>query len=231
MQAGLLPGPPILTATSDGAGAGGWRLTGISPWCTGWGMVDELLVAARLREDIATVAWFMVSATAQPGLRSQRLNLHAVGATETVALTFDGVTIDGSRFLGTDPFSTVGHAAGNGLRPNGSLALGLGQRCANGLAALGRAQAVAAADELTQRISQIREQLDTTTPDDMAAARASANQLAIQAATAFVAGSGAASAVAGSAAERAMREATFLLVFGSRPQIRTALLTPQTARR
>ncbi len=47
VQAGLLPGDPLLTATPSGDGS--WRLDGFSPWCTGWGMVNELLVAARVK--------------------------------------------------------------------------------------------------------------------------------------------------------------------------------------
>lgn len=48
---GLLPGPPVLTATpvagADGEDAGGWRIDGFAPWVSGWGRIDLLHVAAR----------------------------------------------------------------------------------------------------------------------------------------------------------------------------------------
>ena len=43
---GTLPGPPRLRAR---AVPGGYRLDGSSPWVTGWGLTDTLLVAARRR--------------------------------------------------------------------------------------------------------------------------------------------------------------------------------------
>jgi hypothetical protein len=58
----------------------------------------------------------------------------------------------------------------------------------------------------------------------MPSARAAASELAVRAAAAVAVHTGSAAAVAGSDAARLTREALFLLVFGSRPQIRTALL-------
>jgi hypothetical protein len=51
----------------------------------------------------------------------------------------------------------------------------------------------------------------------MPAARASASAFAVQAASALVSHGGSASVVVGDHAERLLREATVLLVFGSRP--------------
>ena len=53
--AGTLPGPPRLRAR---AVPGGYLLDGSSPWVTGWGHVDLLLVAARDEQD--TIVWAMV---------------------------------------------------------------------------------------------------------------------------------------------------------------------------
>ena len=60
--AGLLPGPPRLTATPV---AGGWRLDGQAPWVTGWGVVNLLLVAARGPQD--SVVRLLVDATGGRG--------------------------------------------------------------------------------------------------------------------------------------------------------------------
>ena len=62
--AGLLPGPPRLTATPV---AGGWRLDGQAPWVTGWGVVNLLLVAARGPQD--SVVRLLVDATGPAGTR------------------------------------------------------------------------------------------------------------------------------------------------------------------
>ncbi len=222
VQAGLLPGPPILNAALDDEGA--WSLTGFSPWCTGWGMVDELLVAARLSTDPDRVMWFMVPAIEQPGMTVQLLDLEAVNATATVSVRFEGLAIEPSRLLGTDDYAVVGHPAGRNLRLNGSLALGLARRCADDIEALGVDAVTHRVDALRHRIDDLRGRLDSATDESMPSARAVVGLLAVDAAVASVVAHGARSAIAGSAAERAMREAAFLLVFGSRPSIKQALL-------
>jgi hypothetical protein len=68
-----------------------------------------------------------------------------------------------------------------------------------------------------------RAALDAGTPESMPAARAAAARFAVQAASALVVHEGSRSVVVGSHPERLLREATFLLVFGSRPSIRRAL--------
>lgn len=85
-----------------------------------------------------------------------------------------------------------------------------------------------AAGELAVELAGCRQALDeavtATDPDAMPLARAAASELAVRAAAALAVHTGASAALAGSAAERLTREALFLLVFGSRPRIRTALL-------
>src|SRR6266545_342972 len=67
--------------------------------------------------------------------------------------------------------------------------------------------------------------LDTAGPHAaMPAARAAASELAVRAAAALVTGTGSRSILADQHAQRLARESLFLLVFGSRPAIRTALL-------
>ena len=58
----------------------------------------------------------------------------------------------------------------------------------------------------------------------MPTARAAASELALRAAATLVAAAGARSIIAGEHPQRLLREAAFLLVFGSRPGIRTELL-------
>jgi alkylation response protein AidB-like acyl-CoA dehydrogenase len=214
---GLLPGKPRLRATPNPAG--GWLLSGESPWVSGWGLVDVLHVAARTPD--GEVVWQIVDAVERPGLRATRLRTVAADAASTVRLEFAGLPVPAGRQTLVEPYSEPG-VTGPPLRTNGSLALGLVGRC---LALIGAGQP---ADELRAELNACRTSLDEAiTSDDpgaMPSARAAASELAVRAAAALTVDTGSAAALAGSHAERLTREALFLLVFGSRPQIKAALL-------
>jgi alkylation response protein AidB-like acyl-CoA dehydrogenase len=214
---GLLPGTPRLRAAPNPAG--GWLLSGESPWVSGWGLVDVLHVAARTPDD--DVVWQIVDAVERPGVRATRLRTVAADAASTVRLEFAGLPVPAGRQTLIEPYSAPA-VTGPPLRTNGSLALGVAGRC---LALIGLGQP---ADELRAELASCRAALDAAVPSDdpdaMPSARAAASVLAVRAAAALTVHSGSAAALAGSDAERLTREALFLLVFGSRPQIRAALL-------
>lgn len=230
--AGLVPGPPLLRAQPA---PGGWRLDGTAPWVTGWGLVDVLLVAARGPSD--TVVRLIMDAAPAPGLTVRRQRLAAVDASVTVRLGFEGVLVPAERFAGQEPFDPAAGLRPEGLRLNGSLALGVALRCGR---LLGRGP-------LDDELAACRAQLDhaatagaatagagmggagtgwagTAAIEAMAAARAAAAELALRAAAALAVHDGSTSIMTGQHAQRLSREALFLLVFGSRPPIRTALL-------
>ena len=198
--AGLLPGPPRLTATPV---AGGWRLDGQAPWVTGWGVVNLLLVAARGPQD--SVVRLLVDATGRPGLAAERLRLAAANASATVRLTFDGLVVPDGRCLGRQRFDPVRQQS-EGLRSNGSLALGVGRRCC----------ALIGPSALDDELSRCRAELDTAETGTMPAARARASAFAARAAEILTVTRGSKSALAGDPAWLVTREAAFLLVFGSR---------------
>ena len=85
-----------------------------------------------------------------------------------------------------------------------------------------------AAGELGAELDACRSALDaaigSADPDAMPAARAASSELAVRAAAALAVSTGSAAALAGSHPERLTREALFLLVFGSRPKIKSSLL-------
>jgi alkylation response protein AidB-like acyl-CoA dehydrogenase len=210
--AGLLPGPPRLTAR---AVPGGWRLDGQAPWVTGWGHVHLVVVAARGPDD--TVVTLLVEAEERPGLSARRQRLAAVQASATVRLGFDGLFVPAGRHAGQEPYHPARQQA-EGLRLNGSLALGVGRRCCEliGPSALD--------EELRRRRAELdRAELDNAATGAMPAARARASEFAVRAAHALAVHRGSASALAGTDADRLTREAAFLLVFGSRPAIKEAL--------
>jgi alkylation response protein AidB-like acyl-CoA dehydrogenase len=209
---GLIPGPPRLSARQTD---GGWRLDGTAPWVTGWGLINLLLVVARGPDD--TVVTLIMDAAAQPGLEVSRQRLSAVDASVTVRLGFDGVMIPAERFAGQEPFDPAASVQPPGLRINGSLALGVARRCCRLLGP----------GPLDDELAACRERLDAAVQADagsMAQARAAASALAVRATAALAVRDGSNSITVDQHAQRLAREAVFLLVFGSRPGIKTALL-------
>jgi alkylation response protein AidB-like acyl-CoA dehydrogenase len=209
---GLIPGPPQLRAE---IAEGGWRLDGAAPWVTGWGLVDVVEVVARGPDD--TVVTLIMDAAAQPGLSVTRQRLAAVDASVTVRLGFEGVVVAPDRFAGQEPFDPAVSVQPAGLRINGSLALGVAGRCVRLLGA----------SPLEDELAACRERLDAALeagPAPMAAARAAASELAMRAAAALTVQAGANAITVDAHAQRLAREALFLLVFGSRPGIKSELL-------
>jgi alkylation response protein AidB-like acyl-CoA dehydrogenase len=207
--AGLLPGPARLRAMP---GDEGWVLQGSSPWVTGWGYVDALLVAARGPDDM--VAWFVVDAVEGAGLTVERQRLVAVDASATVRADFEGLVVPRARLIAVQPYADVAGGPAASLRTNGSLALGVAGRCCRLIGPSG----------LDAELASCRAALDAAGPEEVADARAAASELAVRAASALVVHEGSSSTTADAHPQRLAREATFLLVFGSRPAIRRALL-------
>ena len=205
--AGLLPDPP-LRARPDG---GGWVVDGVAPWVSGWGLTDVVHVAARTPED--DVVWLLVDAPS-PGLAARPLRLLAVSASATVTLSFAGVRVGADRETSRFPWAEWPARDAMGLRTNGSLALGVAGRCCR----------LIGPSALDEELEARRVALDDGVAEAMPAARAAAAAFAVQAASALVTHQGSRSVVVGGHAERLLREATLLLVFGSRPSINRELL-------
>lgn len=212
----LRPGPPSVRAT---AVPGGYRLDGTSPWVTGWGMIDVLLVAARDASE--TALWLLADAVPSRTLVVRPLDLVAVNASSTVEVTFDGHFVPVERLANTMPYADWAPRDAAGLRMNGSFALGV----------TGRALRLLGPSPLDAELDACRAALDTATPEGLPAARAAASELAMRAATTLAVTRGARSVLRADHAQRLVREAMFLLVFGSRPPIKAALLDLVSARR
>lgn len=207
--AGLLPGPPRLTARREGDG---WVLDGDAPWVTGWGLVDVLLVVARVGEN--EVVRLVVDARAGDGLDATHHHLVAANASATVSLTFRSVAVPAERVLRVEPYDPSVMLAAQALRANGSLALGVAGRCCR---MIGRSP-------LDAEVDACRAALDRADGASMPAARAVASELAWRAAAALVVTEGSRSVRTDDHTQRLAREALFLLVFGTRPPIRASLL-------
>ncbi len=205
---GLMPGPARLSADPV---AEGWVLSGEAPWVSGWSMVNVFLVVARGPGN--TVVSLLVEPREQPGLTVTPTTLSALNASCTVRLGFDRVLIGDEQLLGQEGLAEARQQSER-LRLNGSFALGLARRCC---LLLGESP-------LDLELVRARHGLDAASEAELPGARAGACELAVRAAHALAVHRGSRSALAGDVAERSTREAGMLLVFGSRPAIRQALL-------
>ncbi len=206
--AGAMPGPPMLRARPA---PGGYVFDGTSPWVTGWGMIDTLHTAAR--DPAGDVIWALLDAVPGPTLSVEPLDMIAVVASRTVRATFHSHFVPADRISGTMPLAGWQARDAAALRGNGSLALGIASRCCT----------LIGPSPLDDELASARKALDEGTVQTMPAARAAAAELAVRAATALVVAGGSSSILAGSQPQRLVREAVFLLVFGSRPAIKEHL--------
>jgi alkylation response protein AidB-like acyl-CoA dehydrogenase len=207
--AGVRPGPEPVRASREGDD---WRLDGTCPWVTGWGLVDVVHVAART--DDGDVVWLLLDAAAGPTWTVERQRLAAVDASATVTVTWSAHRVPGDRLTSRSTYEQWQDDDARGLRGNGSLALGVAGRCA----------ALLDDGVLRREVDVAREALDSAPVETMPVARAGAAALAWRAAGRLVVGHGSRSVLRGQHAERLAREAMFLLVFGTRPAIRDALV-------
>jgi alkylation response protein AidB-like acyl-CoA dehydrogenase len=207
--AALRPGPPSVRATPV---PGGYVLDGEAPWVTGWGMIDVLHTAAR--DDSDTVLWALVDAALGPSLHVRPIDLVAANASSTVEVQFTNHFVPAERVTGTLPYPQWPARDAAGLRMNGSFALGVAARCTQLLGP----------GPLDGELVDCRAARDAGTPETLPVARAAASELAMRAATTLAVTGGARSVRRDNHAQRLVREAMLLLVFGSRPAIRAELL-------
>jgi alkylation response protein AidB-like acyl-CoA dehydrogenase len=208
LQAAVRPRPPVIRVHRDQQGL---VLDGAVPWVTGWGHVDLLLVAAR---DGDRVCFVLADAVPGPTLTATPQRMVAVEASATVELALSEHRVPADRLVDAVPLADLLAADPAGLRLNGSLALGLVARCAR----------LIGPSPLDDDLAAARTGLDAAGPGELPAARAHASALAHRAAGLLVAVTGSRAVLAGAHAQRLAREAVFLLVFGSRPAIKQALV-------
>lgn len=206
--AGAIPGPPMLAAEPV---EGGYVFEGFSPWVTGWGLIDTLHAAGR--DPDGNVVWGLIDAVAGSTLSVEPLDLVAVLASRTVRADFHACFVPSERITIEMPLEQWQEIDSGGLRSNGSLSLGVVARCC----------AMIGPSPLDDQLVTARAGLDAGTAATMPAARAAAAELAVRAAAALVVATGSRSVLTDSHAQRLAREAVFLLVFGSRPSIKTSL--------
>ena len=190
---------------------GGWLLEGTVPWVTGWGRIDLLYATSRSAD--GTLVCALLDAAESETLAARPLRMVACNATGTVEARFAGHFVPDERVVSTEPYVPAPAHDGGG-RINGSLSLGIAARCCHAIGP----------GPLDEELAARRDQLDAATDETMADARAAATELALRSAAALSVHAGSSSLLLEHHPQRLMREAMFLLNFGTRPAIRAGLL-------
>lgn len=207
--AGLRPGPFQVRIE---AAPGGFLINGETAWVTGWGLIDTLQVAGRDHDDV--IHFLLLDAVESPTLTVGPTHLMAVQASNTVTVRFDDHFVSAERLTQSQPYAEWSGQDSFGSSLNGFLALGVASRCTSLLGP----------GPLDDELAQARRDLLTTEPAGIPAARSRASLLAAKAATTLIVQTGSRSVLTDQHAQRLYREAGFLLVFGTRPAIKTELL-------
>jgi alkylation response protein AidB-like acyl-CoA dehydrogenase len=226
------PGPPAVRAEPDGTG---WRFSGTADWCTGWGLIDLVMIAASTADGRFVFA--LLPAAERAGLRAGGpLPLAVMGGTRTVALEMDGLAIgagdvlavvDAERWRAHDVASTANATPAS---------LGLLRRVLVALADLGtardRPEAVDAALALAPRAARLRAEvyaLSGSVPPfdrvpERTALRAEVTELTVRATHALIAARSGSAMLLGSPEQRWAREAAFHLIQAQTAGVRVAQL-------
>lgn len=207
----LRPGTPMSTAAPADSG---WKLNGVAPWVTGWGHIDVVHAGARHGEDIV---WMLIDAQDSETLESDPVPFAVVDATQTKVLTYSDHFVPTSRVTRVEKYADWRARYRLGLRTNGSLALGVANRCCRLL----DDSAMSAQLNLTR---DTLDMIDPTDEESMSIARADASLFAVRAATALVAKTGGRAVMMSEHAQRLMREAMFVMVQGQTPAIKASML-------
>lgn len=215
---------PSITAHTDGDR---WRLSGRQPWCTGWGLIDVILVGAVTDDDQVMLA--LVPAAPSAALRpTAELRLAAMNGTHTVALELDGLAVAPADVVVLAP--RTDWLAGDAMRAANVQPSAVGIA----LAALGvlRERAPEQAALLGNRLEKLRDrayELSDQTPtaeDTGERLRLTAGLLlvGVEITSSLIVSLGGSALATSQPAQRWAREATFHLVFAQTSDLRQAVL-------
>lgn len=230
------PGPPAVRAVPDGSG---WRFDGAADWCSGWGLLDLVMIAATTADDRIVLA--LLPARDRPGLSAGApLRLSVMGGTGTVALALDDLAVgaddvlavlDGAWWRAADATRTANATPAS---------LGLLRRVVVALAALGeerdRPDAVDAAFHLGGHAADLRAQVYALLREvplaerlpERTALRGELAALTVRAAQALVVARSGSGLLLASPEQRWAREASFHLVQAQTAAVRSAQLAALT---
>ena len=221
-------GPPLVRAERV---SGGYKVNGVIPWITGWGLADGFALGAVLEGGDHLFVHVDKGQNQAALSASAPLPLVVMSASDTVEVEVSDLFIPEERVLARRPAEALKAADGKSITAHAALPLGCARGCARYLRDLaaqpGREALCQTAFALTLEIDGCRREALTWNCDCAAhpdykthalRARATANVLALRAAHATVIATGGRAHLVTSAPQRLLREAQF---YG------TAVLTPE----
>lgn len=211
---------PAVQVTSDPE-SDGYLMNGIIPWASGASTADVIVTGGTLQDGRQLLA---AIPTVRPGLDIQSpVSLLGLGASHTTAIHLRNVRLAADEILHGPLEKVMSHGAGGGAGSLGTTAVALG--AAEGTMERFQREAEARPD-LLQFITPLREEAAKLAADFTAAAagdtsgkrsaealRQRANSLVVRSAQSWLAATRGAGYVCGHAAEQAVRESMFFLVW------------------
>ncbi|MGI8535884.1 MAG: hypothetical protein ACR2K2_05165 [Mycobacteriales bacterium] len=218
------PKPSVFASRVEG----GWSLSGSQPWCTGWGLIDVVLVGA-LVQDTDEVVFGLVPAGDRPAMRSAgELRLAAMAGTSTHALGLDDLRLpDSDIVLLTDrgPWAEADRNANSNVQPStfgvALAALDLLEQRAPATAAAMRPRVLELRDEAYRLLDEVE---PSEALQERLSVRASSLLLSLEVCTALLAARGGQGMDLADPAQRLLRAAAFQLVHSQAGHVRAATL-------
>ncbi len=222
------PRPSVHATRVDG----GWELTGFQPWCTGWGLVDVVLVGALVAADGDApdrVLFGLVPGTDRPEMTSAgELSLAAMGGTSTHALRLERLVLPDSDVVllaEREPWAQRDSALNTNVQPStfgiALAALDLLAEREPETASLLRPRVL----ELRARAYRLLDEVDPAEQlERRLALRAEALLASMEACTALLAARGGQGMDLEQPAQRLLRAAAFQLVHSQAGHVRAATL-------
>ncbi len=227
-------GPPAIRAA---LAPGGYRVSGVIPWITGWAGLDGFVLGAALEDGRHLFVYVEKEAHQTALTASPPLPLIVMAASDTVEVQITDLFVPDDRVLSLRPAQALRDADRRSITSHAALSLGCaraGARLLHGLARMpGRESLGETALALTGEIDHCRRNAllwncDCAGHPDYAAhalrARATANVLALRAAHAAVVATGGRAHLRDAAPQRLLREAQFYSTAVLTPEVQAATL-------
>jgi len=229
------PGPPMVRAERV---EGGYRVSGVAPWVTGWGILDSFILGAVRVPDNDHIYFYVpkvdVGKSLVPG---PRIPLVVMNASDTVEVTLSDLFIPDDHVLYDRPAAFLLRSDHCGISGHVFLPLGCARGSVHYLTALadrrGSDSVRAATEELSREISDVRrEALEWSGAcaeladykDHALHARASAITLAVRAAHAAVTAMGGSAHLLSQPPQRLLRESIFYTTTAQTADVQSATL-------
>ena len=227
-------GPPSLRAERV---ADGYRMNGVIPWITGWGLLDGFVLGAACEDGDHLFAYVEKEPNQTAFRASEPLDLIVMAGSDTVEVQVEGLFVPDERVLRRQPSETLRQMDRASLTTHAALPLGCARaaiRCLRELAqAPGREGIADTAFALTMEADRCRRDVLTWNCDCVGhrdyethalRARATAHVLSLRAAGAAVAAMGGRAHLVTSVPQRLLREAQFYFTAVQTPEVQAATL-------